>query len=161
MNSDLNNIVGSTILAVEGCEVGSTKVIFRTSKGDLTLSFKKDYFTNCRVYVSVEDITGDPADLVDGVVSVAEQRSNKQEWEGNGNKKETRWTFYTIRTTKGDLDLRWYGHSNGHYSTSVNTDWTEKVEETEEERELREAEREAEEEYMRWIQEQLRKRLNR
>lgn len=127
MESDLNNIVGSTILAVEGCEVGSTSVTFKTSKGDLRLYFDKDYWGRCNVYVSVEDITGDPADLIDGVVSVAEERSNKKDWDG----KETRWTFYTIRTTKGDLDLRWYGHSNGHYSTSVRTDWTEKEEEEE------------------------------
>lgn len=149
MKSDLNNIVGSTILAVEGCEVGSTSVTFKTSKGDLRLYFDKDYWGRCKVYVSVEDMTGDPADLVGGVVSVAEERSNKKDWDG----KETRWTFYTIRTTKGDLDLRWYGHSNGHYSTSVNTNWDEKVEETEEEREERELQE--------WIEQEYRERFGR
>ena len=154
---DIDNIIGATILAVEGCVLESTDITFSTTKGDLRLYFDKDYWEHCNVRVSLEDMTGEPSNLIGGVVSVAEERSNKKEWSG----KETRWTFYTIRTTKGDLDLRWYGHSNGHYSTSVNTKWKEKVEETEEERELREAEREAEEEYMRWIQEQLRKRLNR
>jgi hypothetical protein len=131
---DIDKLVGATILAVEGCELESTDITFSTTKGDLRLYFDKDYWGRCNVHVSLEDMTGDPSDLIGGVVSVAEERSNKKEWDG----KETRWTFYTIRTTKGDLDLRWYGHSNGHYSTSVNTKWTEKVEESEEDREDRE-----------------------
>jgi hypothetical protein len=153
MSSDLDNIIGATILAVEGCAPKSTDITFSTTKGDLRLYFDKDYWGRCNVYVSVEDMTGDPSDLIGGVVSVAEERSNKKEWDG----KETRWTFYTIRTTKGDLDLRWYGHSNGHYSTSVNTDWTEKVEESE----LDKAEREAEREFQEWLEQEYKRRFGR
>lgn len=131
---DINNIIGATILAVEGCAPKSTDITFSTTKGDLRLYFDEDYWGRCNVHVSVEDMTGDPADLIGGVVSVAEERSSKREWEG----KDTEWTFYTIRTTKGDLDLRWYGHSNGHYSTSVNTEWEERVEESEDDRVYRE-----------------------
>lgn len=29
------------------------------------------------------------------------------------------WTFYKIRTLTADVTLRWYGTSNGYYSTSV------------------------------------------
>jgi len=153
MSNDLDNIIGATILAVEGCAPKSTDITFSTTKGDLRLYFDKDYWGRCNVHVSVEDMTGDPSDLIGGVVSVAEERSNKKEWSG----KETRWTFYTIRTTKGDLDLRWYGHSNGHYSTSVNTDWTEKVEESE----LDKAEREAEREFQEWLEQEYKRRFGR
>lgn len=132
MNSNLNGIIGATILAVEGCTVGSNSVTFRTDKGDLRFHFDSDYWGRCNVSVRVEDVTGDPEDLIGGVVSIAEERMKQ-----NGEEKDyrTRWTFYTFRTTKGDLDLRWLGSDNGHYSVSVPTKWTNKEEEEEEEEE--------------------------
>ena len=147
--SDLNNIVGATILAVEGCTVGSDSVTIRTNKGDLRLYFDNDYYGRCCVDVRVEDVTGDPADLVGAVVSVAEERVNQK---GESGDNRTRWTFYAIRTTKGDLDLRWLGEDNGYYSVSVWTKWTEKVEESEEEREKREIQE--------WLEREYKKRFN-
>ena len=128
MESEIKNLIGKTILAVEGCSIGSDSVTFLTDKGDLRLYFDNDYYGPCHVSVRVEDVTGDPQDLVGGVVSVAEERSNQ---EGDRGDYRTRWTFYTIRTTKGDLDLRWLGNDNGYYSVSVHSDWTEKEPEPE------------------------------
>lgn len=128
--SDLDNIIGSTILAVEGCTVGSDSVIIRTDKGDLRLYFDNDYYGPCCVDVRLEDVNGDPSDIIGGVVSVAEERSNQ---EGDRGDYRTRWTFYTIRTTRGDLDLRWLGKDNGYYGVSVYTNWSEKEEEEEDE----------------------------
>jgi hypothetical protein len=126
MSNDLDNIIGATVLAVEGCNVGSESILFRTDKGTLRLY----HVQNCCESVSVYDVNGDPSDLVGGVVSVAEERSNQ---EGDRGDYRTRWTFYTIRTTKGDLDMRWLGKDNGYYGVSVDTDWSEKEEEVEEE----------------------------
>ena len=126
--NDLNNLVGATILSVEGCIVGSDTVTFYTDKGDLRLYFDNDYYGPCHVNVRVEDVTGDPADLIGGVVAVAEERSNQ---EGERGDYRTKWTFYTIRTSKGDLDLRWLGKDNGYYGVSVHSKWEEKEEEPE------------------------------
>jgi hypothetical protein len=128
MSNDLDNIIGATVLAVEGGVVGSDSVTIRTDKGDLRLYFDNDYYGPCCVDVRVEDVTGDPSDLVGGVVSVAEERSNQ---EGDRGDYRTRWTFYTIRSSKGDLDLRWLGKDNGYYGVSVHTDWSEKEPEVE------------------------------
>ena len=128
MINEIKNLIGKTILAVEGCSIGNDSVTFRTDKGDLRLYFDNDYYGPCHVSVRVEDVTGDPHDLVGGVVSVAEERSNQ---EGDRGDYRTKWTFYTIRTTKGDLDLRWLGTDNGYYGVSVRSDWTEKEPEPE------------------------------
>ena len=115
MESDIENLIGKTILAVEGMEKGSESIIFRTDAGMLTMYHSRD----CCESVYLEDVTGDPADLIGGVVSVVEERSES----GDTDYGVSEWTFYTIRTSKGDIDLRWNGWSNGYYSTSVYLDW--------------------------------------
>jgi hypothetical protein len=129
MENEIENLIGATVLAVEGCKVGSDSVIFRTDKGDLRLYFGNDYYGPCYVNVRLEDVTGDPSDLVGGIVSVAEERVNQ---EGERGDYRTRWTFYTIRTTRGDLDLRWLGRDNGYYSVTVRMNWSEAVKEEDE-----------------------------
>lgn len=115
MESDIENLIGKTILAVEGMEKGSERIIFRTDAGMLTMYHSRD----CCESVYLEDVTGDPADLIGGVVSVAEERSESVDADYG----VSEWTFYTIRTSKGDIDLRWNGWSNGYYSTSVYLNW--------------------------------------
>lgn len=112
----IENLVGSTILSVEGAEVGSESIYFRTDKGVLRLH----HWQNCCERVQVEDINGEAADLIGGTVSVAESRFNQ---EGDRGDYRTRWTFYTIRTSKGDMDIRWLGNDNGYYSVAVSEDW--------------------------------------
>jgi hypothetical protein len=116
MESALENLIGATILSVEGMEAGSTDIRFLTDKG----TFRLYYIQSCCESVRLVDVNGDPEDLVGGVVSVAEERSNQEhdDWGGR-----TKWTFYTIRTSKGDVDLRWLGQDNGYYGVSVDHRW--------------------------------------
>lgn len=120
--SDLEKIIGATILEVVGCERESECVSFVTDRGTLRLLHRQ----NCCERVYLEDANGDIADLIGGVVSVAEERSNQK---GERGECRTKYTFYSIRTTKGDLDLRWIGKDNGWYSVSVDAEWEEIVSE--------------------------------
>jgi len=123
---DLERIIGATIQEVTGCERESECVTFVTDRGTLRLL----HHQNCCERVYLEDANGDISDLIGGVVSVAEERSNQK---GERGEYRTKYTFYTIRTTKGDLDLRWIGRDNGYYGVSVDAEWEEPEEEVSEE----------------------------
>ena len=116
--SDLEKIIGATILDVTGCVRDSESVSFITDRGTLRLL----HHQNCCERVYLADANGDYEDLIGGVVSVAEERSNQKVDSGEY---RTKYTFYSIRTTKGDLDLRWIGKDNGYYSVSVDAEWEE------------------------------------
>ena len=109
-------IVGATVGAVEGAEPGSEIVRIHTDRGTLTLWHGQD----CCESVEVEDVVGDPADLIGGTVTAMEERGGGSVESGGD---RATWTFYDLRTTKGDLTIRWLGSSNGYYSESVDVDW--------------------------------------
>jgi hypothetical protein len=119
---DLERIIGATILDVTGCVPDSESVSFITDRGTLRLLHRK----RCCERVYLADANGDYEDLFGGVVTVAEERSDQ---EGERGEYRTKYTFYSIRTTKGDLDLRWIGKDNGYYSVSVDAEWEETVSE--------------------------------
>jgi hypothetical protein len=116
--NDLEKIIGATILDVTGCVRDSQHVSFVTDRGTLVLQHRQ----NCCERVYLADTNGDMLDLIGGIVSVAEERSNQK---GDRGEYRTKYTFYSIRTTKGDLDLRWIGKDNGYYSVSVDAEWEE------------------------------------
>ena len=116
--SDLEKIIGATILEVNGCVRDSKSVSFITDRGTLRLLHHQD----CCERVYLADTNGDTEDLIGGVVSIAEERSNQK---GGRGEDRIKYTFYSIRTTNGDLDLRWIGRDNGYYSVSVDAEWEE------------------------------------
>lgn len=112
------NMVGARVLSIEGAEVESETIVIVTDRGTLTLEHDQD----CCERVAVEEVHGDPADLVGHVLTVAED-SEEDHSPGDGDL--VRWTFYRFCTAGGDLTLRWCGTSNGWYSVGVDAKWTE------------------------------------
>lgn len=109
-------LVGKTISKIDGMEIGSESVTIETTDGyEFTMRHRQD----CCEYVRVEDVVGDPEELIGAEVRVAEEREGESEVAEYGSQT---WTFYTLRTNKGSIDIRWLGESNGFYSESVDVD---------------------------------------
>lgn len=106
---------GRTILAIHGLKKGSKEVILTFEDGKLHFLHKQD----CCENISLEDFNGDLGDLI-GEKVVSFEVSSKYSKANTGD--ET-WTFYSIRTTGGDLWMRWLGESNGYSATSVSVEW--------------------------------------
>lgn len=65
----------------------------------------------CCEDVYIESIVGDLQDLVGSPILLVEESSSDDD--------NIQWTFYKFATIKGYVDVRWFGESNGFYSTSV------------------------------------------
>lgn len=104
-------LCGKTIKSVEGLEDGSERVTFVTDDGTYLMFHDQD----CCEHVRIEDVSGE-TDLVGQTVLQADERESDSEEGEYGSKT---WTFYTIGTVRGRVDIRWLGESNGYYSERV------------------------------------------
>ncbi len=104
-----SDLVGMTLTKVD---VGSDEIYLESIDGR---KFKMYHQQDCCENVGVEDVVGDVADLIGTPIVVAEVSSS----DDPDASEVGEWTFYLLRTAKGDVTLRWYGSSNGYYSTSV------------------------------------------
>lgn len=110
--------------------VGATLTAINKNDNDETLEFISDtghtwlmgHNQDCCESVTIDDIIGDLADLLNTPIVSAEECSN----EAPETAKESEypdesftWTFYRFRTIKGTVTIKWYGTSNGYYSESV------------------------------------------
>lgn len=118
---DFKDLEGHTIISAEGFEVGSREIIFNCEDGS---KFRMHHYQDCCEGVDVNDIVGDIDELIGATVLSAEESENCDHLERkNGpllhEDDSFTWTFYKIRTSKGYIDIRWLGESNGWYSESV------------------------------------------
>jgi hypothetical protein len=109
---DLLTLKGKVITDVVGLKVSSDEVLIEFSDGTQVKMF---HVQGCCESVYIEDVCGDVNDLIGSTIVHFEERTN----EG-----DTEWgsfthTFYDIQTTKGCVNIRWNGESNGYYSESV------------------------------------------
>lgn len=112
---DFSALLGKTILALEGCEVGSESITLKTDSGTFRLYHEQD----CCESVNVNDIIGDSTDIVGSPLLIAYEEANADGPKENDYDESHTWTFYRLATIKGSITLRWYGTSNGYYSESV------------------------------------------
>lgn len=110
------NAVGATISSANGMQTDSESITVWTDKGVLSMK----HYQDCCESVLVEDVVGDPDDLI-GARILEVRESSKHEESGYCS---TTWTFYHIITDKADITIRWIGTSNGYYSESVSCEWT-------------------------------------
>ena len=114
-------LTGETIVSVEGAATHSEAIIFTLSNGN---KYKMFHDQDCCEEVFLSEVIGDIEDIVNTPILVAEKVVNDElntpkdyvydKW----NDCHT-WTFYKLRTIKGDVTLRWLGESNGYYSEEV------------------------------------------
>lgn len=110
-----NNVPVSTMkgVTINSIDINKSKdiLVFRTDAGDFALW----HYQDCCECVTIEDIVGDLEDLIGVPLLYVEEDSSKKEDDWGT---ET-YTFYNLRTIKGDVTIRWYGSSNGYYSEEV------------------------------------------
>ncbi len=116
--SSISDIMeGVTFNKVEKIVIdGDEQLVFSTDAGYKVIFYHDQ---DCCERVYIEDICGDLNDLVGEPLIVARSSCNRVHHEEEENGSIT-WTFYTFRTVKGTVDVRWFGTSNGYYSEHVN-----------------------------------------
>lgn len=116
-NSGERKLVEMIGLTATKCHSDEENIWFEFSDGSSAVF---NHHQDCCEQVCIEDINGDLSDLVGVPILVAEERYEYSE-DSYG---DTTWTFYTFRTIKGSVDVRWLGTSNGYYATGVSFNFT-------------------------------------
>lgn len=121
--SEFEKLVSKEIVKAEGLFVGSEEVTFYCSDGS---SLRMYHSQCCCESVSIYELDGDESAAVGVVLSAREDVSDTPP---EGEEKEPyrsdleQWTFYNLQTSKGFVNIRWFGESNGYYSVNVNCEW--------------------------------------
>lgn len=87
-------------------------ILFVDNEGKSYLMY---HDTECSEDVYIDDICGDLNDLIGSPIIVAERFTNCTHNKDLGDGSFT-YTFFKLATTKGYVNIRWYGTSNGYYS---------------------------------------------
>lgn len=112
-NINFSELVGKTIVKIKGLEKNSDFIIFETSDGYI---YGMYHSQECCESVYVEDVNGKAEDLLNTPLIIAEEKKGEIEDIDYG---ILRYTFYTLATKNGYVDIRWHGESNGWYSVDV------------------------------------------
>lgn len=115
---DYDSLVGKVCVSVDVHQGrDGDHIAFVFSDGTVA---KMYHSQNCCEGVDIEDINGDFEDLIGVPLQMFEERTSPDK---SGQHESATWTFYTLRTIRGSVDIRWLGVSNGYYSERVDL-WT-------------------------------------
>jgi len=107
----IEQLLGKTLSSVE-VDRENDIIKFIVDKDE---SYSMLHLQDCCEDVRIDDINGDVEDLVGSPITLAKESTNS----GDNDCGSFTWTFYTIATVKGYVDIKWYGSSNGYYSEAV------------------------------------------
>lgn len=96
------------------------EIVFTFSDGSKGVFYHPQ---DCCETVEIDDINGSWGDLIDTPLLVADERISNTAPDDCQNYDHDTWTFYTFRSVKGSVDVRWHGWSNGYYSERVYFDF--------------------------------------
>lgn len=91
-------------------------LFFKTADGEFYIM---THDQECCENVSIDDICGDFADLLNEEILTAEELNNDYPVDEECVENTYTWTFYHLATFHGDVTIRWFGTSNGYYSESA------------------------------------------
>lgn len=134
-NVPLSEIVGKTCIKIDKADGNEWSEHFFRFEFDDGSIYELVHHQNCCESVSLEDMEGDIEWLIGNPILVAEAPSSDDD---RGSKVETytrpdgtvsswtdesyTWTYYKFATIRGNVDMRFYGSSNGYYSEDVDFD---------------------------------------
>lgn len=109
--TNIKDLIGKTFTSVTN--ENDEELVFKNGDGRYVFYHEQD----CCESVRIEDIVGDLQDLVGSpILQAAECSSDLLDEEGWSS---GTWTFYTFATSRGYVDVRGLGESNGYYSEEV------------------------------------------
>ena len=118
-NDFFKTLANKKIVDVRGLSRGSDYISILFSDGD---AIKFYHSQDCCESVEVDDVYGCEDDLIDAILYDIELVQSNDRRKDKYDESYT-WSFYKFRTSKGYVDVRWYGHSNGYYSDTVDVEY--------------------------------------
>ncbi len=110
----ITEVIGKTMVRAEKTtHQGEDALVFEDEAGTVyTFAHSRD----CCENVDIESISGDLADLVGASIWLAEEAEQRGD---EADHESSTWTFYKFATSKGYVDVRFFGTSNGYYGEGV------------------------------------------
>lgn len=109
-------LIGKTPVSIS-VETGSEKATITLDNGMVAEMYHQQ---DCCEHVRIEDVVGEPKNLIGHPLSMAEVVSE----EGESDWGTATWSFFKFGSMGGYVTIRWLGESNGYYSESVDLEIT-------------------------------------